>query len=718
MDGAAPFETNWSVSDAAGLLPKAAPTRHIPRAWERKPYSPFSRKGAGSKVWRRVQMPSLSNLARVNSSKGPECIDHQPGGTIQSPRKITKRICLNNGLGQDWKIADWDRGRGTHHRKLAPRAPIVLRSGAVLDPNLEDEEEEVPDNNNNNKQEAEPEIRDENDPEDEWSDVSSELDQDEHEEEDMPEDKDAQIATVVTSPPNTSLETLPQPQRNPQASPIKLDPHRKDSPLSDEDGDFTAKFAIPTETATFPSPVKRSTSAPPEESLTQETRSRPRICDDTAILRAFLNRAAATKKPMAKRESITNRRDSDTVRQALASPTKTDVLMELNPNSPSPRKESPEKTESAKPVLTSPSQDKAVTAPKDDEKPARRSSRSRAKPALLLNQMVPKQPVRGPNKITIRGPADQLPLKRSEVQEMSAVTRSNTRKNKGQAVMPLERLPELAAELAGEGGQFTDKEIPPNSKGRSVRWDQTLAYFQENPSEPSSLEIEKVEAPVLAGDLPQDQNPITTEAPPLSPTKTRSRRTRPAPSTTERTEAKPPPVDEAKPKTAAPAPKRKSRIATPAKALLSSTTSLLPPDVVPPSQSKPDQPATKKTRSLPAPRKLNFAAPKDAAPAPATPSVQLSTPKKTPSATTFSGIPGIKSFAPPSFGGSVSAVSMMRSTGERDEGAVPGLASPAKKRRAVRGAAAGNGNGGVKAVIEEPVLGLASPAKKRVRGLF
>ena len=592
----------------------------------------------------------------------------------------------------------------------------------MIDPNLEEEEEDM---DNNDEQGADPETRDENDPEDEWSDVSSELDQDELEQEEVLENEEAQSATAVAPPTNESPDTLPQPQLEAQVSRTpEIDSHRKDSPLSDEEGDFIAKFAIPSETAYFPSPVKRSTSAPPEESPAQETRPRPRISDDTAILRAFLNRAAATKKPMAKRESITNRRDSDTVRQALASPSKSDVLMELDPNSPSPRKESPENTEFAKPISTSPSQDKAMTETKDDDKPARRSSRSRARPALLLNQMVPEQPARGPNKITIRGPADQLPLKRSEVQEMSAVTRSNTRKNKGQAIMPLERLPELAAELAGEGSQLTEKEIPPNSKGRSVRWDQTLAYFQEHPSEPSSLEIEKVDAPVLAGDLPQDQNPMTTEAPPLSPTKTRSRRTRPTPSTTDSTEAKASPDDEAKPKAAAPAPKRKSRIATPAKALLSSTTSLLPPDVATSSQAKPEQTAAKKTRSLPAPRKLNFAAPKESAPA--TPAVQnLSTPKKTPSATTFSGIPGIKSFAPrieaPSFGGSVSAVSMMRSVGgERDEGAVPGLASPAKKRRAVRGAASGNGNGtaGVKAVTEEPVLGLASPAKKRGRGLF
>ena len=70
--------------------------------------------------------------------------------------------------------------------------------------------------------------------------------------------------------------------------------------------------------------------------------SRPRVSDDTALLQAFLNRAAEGKNSRrisaTKRESITNRRDSDAVRQALASPAKAEVLADLDPNSPSPRK--------------------------------------------------------------------------------------------------------------------------------------------------------------------------------------------------------------------------------------------------------------------------------------------------------------------------------------------------------------------------------------------
>jgi len=65
-------------------------------------------------------MPTLLNPSRSIASKGAGCDDHHRGGTIQSPRKITKRICLNNGLGQDWKVADWDRARGSHQRMLKP----------------------------------------------------------------------------------------------------------------------------------------------------------------------------------------------------------------------------------------------------------------------------------------------------------------------------------------------------------------------------------------------------------------------------------------------------------------------------------------------------------------------------------------------------------------------------------------------------------------------
>ncbi|KAK3675906.1 hypothetical protein LTR78_004098 [Recurvomyces mirabilis] len=79
--------------------------------------------------------------------------------------------------------------------------------------------------------------------------------------------------------------------------------------------------------------LPRAISAPPEEEPLQisprkaSSNKPPRISDDTALLQAFLHRAAAEKNKTSRRrlsasekESLTNRRDSDTVRQALASP--------------------------------------------------------------------------------------------------------------------------------------------------------------------------------------------------------------------------------------------------------------------------------------------------------------------------------------------------------------------------------------------------------------
>ena len=58
--------------------------------------------------------------------------------------------------------------------------------------------------------------------------------------------------------------------------------------------------------------------------------------DDTALLKNFLSRAAASKankaENIARRESLQNRRDSDVVRHALASPRK--VLEDKDPTRP------------------------------------------------------------------------------------------------------------------------------------------------------------------------------------------------------------------------------------------------------------------------------------------------------------------------------------------------------------------------------------------------
>ena len=110
------FNPNWSASDVTGLLPTSVPLKHIPRAWERKPSSPFTRRPGSSKVWRRVQMPNFNTRSRNSMNDEEECAEARKGGTIQSPKKVVKKLCLNNGFGQDWKVADWERRRGSHSR--------------------------------------------------------------------------------------------------------------------------------------------------------------------------------------------------------------------------------------------------------------------------------------------------------------------------------------------------------------------------------------------------------------------------------------------------------------------------------------------------------------------------------------------------------------------------------------------------------------------------
>ena len=670
--------------------------------------------------------------------------------------------------------------------------PIVLRSGTVIDRNFEDigQQETIPevgDDAHDSREVQQLEIEQKS--EDEWSDVSSEVEDLEEAVEDQtaefdamsPEDDLPHIEKSVDHTENASREDSDTGYDS-MSEDVHEDENIKrdlmDSPVHAEEGLSTVKLMMPSEPAVLFSPYKRPTSAPPEEIQTQEPRPKPRISDDTAILHAFLNRAAAAKKPVciSKRESLENRRDSDVVRQALASPAKADILAELDPNSPSPRKETSPVKVMRDDIETTPSKvDKHDSEDGDNTRPARRSSRSRARPALLINQSTT-DPPRGPNRITIRGPGDQLTLKRSEVQELSSLTRSNTRKNKGQALMPLVRLSKLTSESALEDQGDVASEKPSKEGVRSVRWDQTLVYFQEKPDELSALEIEAVPAQVLAGDIPEEQNPIATEGAPISPKAAESKRIKSV--AKETTDEAATPMDQEQPAQAKPKlpPKRKSRIATPGKALraAAATASALLPADVPVSEKRPKsqptptaEPDTKKTpstnvRALPAPRKLNFAPPtkdsqsKQDAPRIYAPAAvhSLSTPKKSvPAPATgtavgagppgsVSGIPSMKSFAPKLDALSFSSSSALaRSVGDKSKDNVAGdagegsssqsvpclgLASPAKKRRGVVGRG-GAGSGLGKSFGRErerereelPLpLGLASPAKKRGRGLL
>ena len=473
-------------------------------------------------------------------------------------------------------------------------------------------------------------------------------------------------------------------------TPIKAWPAR--SPAPSVHPGLGDPFSEGSDTDNGPSParvVTRAASPLPEgtpRTSPQKPPPKPRVSDDTALLQAFLNRAAESKgkdtrrvSATKKRESITNKQDSDVVRQALASSAKAadsvPVLGDLDPNSPSPRKpsfslSSQRQQQDGEPMVV----DRAAsTTSKDDTNPApptRRSGRAtrKAQPPTATT------PAAAPNRISIRNNNENaVTLKlRTEAQELAALTRNNTRKNKGGAILPPARLTKMAlfssqTNLADGGVECIDADDTEDAAAlasekveqvaapasRSVRWAETLAEFHQGPevsmSESSVLSDELNAQPEQASAKAVDCGPVDSVAPPPpseTPSKPKPKIRRLKPSRTAGTATPgdpsaalpvPTAVVDKKEKAVTPATgeqeapqdkahgtstgaktKRRSRIATPAKGLLGGgSSSLLPPDLDPT-----PAPAVEK-KKLPAPGKRK--APVSKLPAPATASVPATT---------------------------------------------------------------------------------------------
>ncbi|KAJ4993796.1 hypothetical protein SVAN01_00850 [Stagonosporopsis vannaccii] len=250
-----------------------------------------------------------------------------------------------------------------------------------------------------------------------------------------------------------------------------------------------------------PPPPLRINSGPDDATMTLA------IDDDTAILKSFLSRAAASKAErsamITRRSSLENRRDSDIVRHALASPRK--ALEEKDPNSPAKvdSEVTLDITETAVPnseieATASPTQEQAEDEDGAESKTGRGSRRSsRAKKSRLPAPSTNTQAQT--NKIAIRRAdgSDPVVLKKTDAQELALITRNNTRKNKQGAFMVSLRLLKLQAEaiLSPSVDLDAGTERPPVPGRRGIRWDETLAYYQEHAD---TIAARKAEAESLA----------------------------------------------------------------------------------------------------------------------------------------------------------------------------------------------------------------------------
>lgn len=218
-----------------------------------------------------------------------------------------------------------------------------------------------------------------------------------------------------------------------------------------------------------------------QSSPRKSARSGTRFSDDTSMLKDFLSRAQARKQA---KDSTVASGPPAAATPPRRSPRK--ALANLDSNSPSPRK----KREITDGASTPPGKVKLgdVQLEGTDEtvanaSPVRRSTRKRlpgpAKAATGAPSFIPVRRADG---------TDPVVIQKSAAQELALVTRTNTRRNKGQAKPPAIILKSLRVEEVEEetrGGHAL-------RSCKSVGWDKKLVYYQDGMEAQAEAEV-KVE---------------------------------------------------------------------------------------------------------------------------------------------------------------------------------------------------------------------------------
>jgi len=216
---------------------------------------------------------------------------------------------------------------------------------------------------------------------------------------------------------------------------------------------------------------------------------------DTEMLMNFLDRAKASKAAkIAKRSSISNKRDSNAVQHALASPRK--PLDDLDVNTSISATET---THEGTPedIPSSPLQDRVeesiavLPVAADSTVGATISSQRRSTRIALPKTSFTTTPV--PLQIALRRlpEADRIPPntahKRTEAAELASTTRINTKRNKGGSVAPRTILAKIKAALSGHESVSADAAVEAAtnkqavSQRKGVQWndDTRIKIFHE-----------------------------------------------------------------------------------------------------------------------------------------------------------------------------------------------------------------------------------------------
>lgn len=211
----------------------------------------------------------------------------------------------------------------------------------------------------------------------------------------------------------------------------------------------------------------------------KSSRSGTRFSDDTNMLKDFLSRAQARKQA---KDALQVANPAATATASRRSPRK--ALASLDSNSPSPHKAGVDSNRAGTPLGRAKLEEVQLEEPDEtaaDASPVRRGTRKRllapAKTATGAPSFIPVRRADG---------TDPVVLQKSIAQELALVTRTNTRRNKGQAKPPALILKKLVMD-----------EVEQETKGghalrncKSVGWDKKLVYYQDGRQVQADAEVE------------------------------------------------------------------------------------------------------------------------------------------------------------------------------------------------------------------------------------
>lgn len=261
---------------------------------------------------------------------------------------------------------------------------------------------------------------------------------------------------------------------------------------------------------------------------------------ETDMIRKFISKVAADKSAKAAAAAELENRsppqaDSDSPAEDFETPPKRTPLSEKSPNSPSPTKkrkldelaDEPGKEESPKmagesPVTRTVKRRKALvenseppTEEGDDSEGApRRSSRQRK--TLINLKSAPSANSIAKSTIPVRMPGMEMMdtvRARNDQKDVAAVTRYNTRKNKGSALFPqvvlkkMEKMNKQGKEYVYSSSSVVNNkasETEKKKKNKGVRWAETLARFQDEASAPVNSKTRALSSSLLADVLKAD----------------------------------------------------------------------------------------------------------------------------------------------------------------------------------------------------------------------